>query len=865
MMNKKLSFSHLLKFLTAHSQNTLGQAFKIAVNLKQKAVSPYILLYALSLEKGSIAAEILNRSALNQKNIEKFLLLTIFSGEKKPLVPINKVQITLEVKELMVKSFSLAMRFGHNYLGTEHLLMSFCHLYSRQLQNDFHLDKNLIDKISQQLGVVFDSNHKLPSLLKQLRQSQPGEMDSLLNNLPNANDNFNESGDNADADWEDNATPSIAPPPLMNNPDKVSYLDQFCVNLTSKTEQDKIDPVIGRANEVQRISQILCRRNKNNPVLLGDPGVGKTAIVEGLAKNILNGSAPAPLLNKKIYSLDLTSLISGTMYRGEFEGRIKKLLDEVKRKPNVILFIDELHNIIGAGSSSGSMDVANIIKPALARGQIRCIGATTYEEYKKHIEKDAALERRFQVVNVEEPSIADTMEILRGLKPFYENYHHIKITDDALESAVQLSVKYLTNKFLPDKALDLLDEAAASLKLQKNKNDYRENTLERSLEEAQEMKSRAIDEEAYSEALKIQEQENKYLQKLAELKETEKTIKFIGELHAKDIINTVAQQLNIPSNDVVLSDKKQLINLATKLKKQIIGQDEVIDAVAQTILKSKAGIANHERPLASFLFLGPSGTGKTELAKQIAKNLFLSDKALIRVDMAEFAESFNVSKLIGAPAGYVGFREENKLSDLVKKHPYSVVLFDEIEKAHPQIFHLLLSVLDEGYLTDATGKKINFRNTIIIFTSNLGSQEASQNLGFSGFNKNVDSDEQKLVYEQAAKRFFSQEFINRLDKILAFRSLSKKDLQQIAKNKLQHLQERLKQHSLELSSQNLAGEIASWALEKQQEARGIDFIIRENLENHLAKYLLEKPLNTEKNGKKIKIKLADKKFTFNAK
>jgi len=862
MMNKKLSFSHLLKFLTAHAQNSLGQAFKIAVNLKQKTISPYILLYSISLEKGSIASEILNRSALNQKNIEKFLLLTVFSSEKATIIPINKIKISLEVKELMVKAFSLAMRFGHNYLGTEHLLMAYCHLYSRQLQQDFHLDRNLIDKISRQLGVVFDSNHKLPSLLNQIKHSQPSEMDSLFNGpTGHNNENFNEAPDNED--WEDNAAPSIAPP--MANPDKTSYLDQFCVNLTSKTEQDKIDPVIGRAHEVQRISQILCRRNKNNPVLLGDPGVGKTAIVEGLAKNILNGSAPAPLLNKKIYSLDLTSLISGTMYRGEFEGRIKKLLDEVKRKPNVILFIDELHNIIGAGSSSGSMDVANIIKPALARGQIRCIGATTYEEYKKHIEKDAALERRFQVVSIEEPSVADTLEILRGLKSFYENYHHVRITDEALESAVQLSVKYLTNKFLPDKALDLLDEASAGLKLQKNKDDYRENTLERNLEEAQEMKLKAIDEEAYSEALKIQEQENKLLQKLADFKKTEKTNKFIGELKAKDIVETIAKQLNIPSNDVILSDKKQILNLATKLKKQIIGQDAVIDSVAETILKSKAGIANHERPLASFLFLGPSGTGKTELAKQIAKNLFLSDKALIRVDMAEFAESFNVSKLIGAPAGYVGFREENKLSDLVKKHPYSVVLFDEIEKAHPQIFHLLLSVLDEGYLTDATGKKINFRNTIIIFTSNLGSQEASQSLGFGSMDKKSEQDEQKLVYEQAAKRFFSQEFINRLDKILAFRSLNKTDLQKITKNKLSQLQERLKNQQLEFDSGNLAGEIAAWAIEKQQEARGIDFIIRENLENQLAKYLLAKPSNTEKSKGKIKVRVTDKKFTFSSK
>ncbi len=861
-MNQNPSFSHLLKFLTAHASNSLTGAFRIAHNLKQSSISPDILLYSLSLEKGSIAAEILNRSPLNQKNLEKFLLLNLFKDPNAKIVPINKLKITKELQDLIIKAFSLAKRFEHNYLGTEHLLMAFVHLYSLQLQKNFHLDKNLMDRISQQLAVVFDSNHKLPGILKQLKQSSPADLDNLFNHLPN-NQLPDKNEENDSEEWIEENNLNINPPPMTS--EKTSYLEQFCVNLTSKNEQDKIDPVIGRAAEVQRISQILCRRHKNNPVLLGDPGVGKTAIVEGLAKDILNGNVPAPLLNKKIYSLDLTTLISGTMYRGEFEGRIKKLLDELKNKPNVILFIDELHNIIGAGSSSGSMDVANIIKPALARGQIRCIGATTYEEYKKHIEKDAALDRRFQVVNIEEPSADDTIKILHGLKPFYENYHKIQISEEAINTAVQLSVKYLTNKFLPDKAIDLIDEAAAGLRLHKSKNDDREVRLERELEDIQSLKKQAIDEEAYSNALSYQNTENKLLQKLIQHQNDASGEKFLATLNAADIIQTIAKQLNIPSNDVVLSDSKQLLNLANKLKKQIIGQDKVIDQITETIMKAKAGIANHERPLASFLFLGPSGTGKTELAKQIAKNLFLSDKALIRVDMAEFSESFNASKLIGAPAGYVGFREENKLSDLVKKYPYSVVLFDEIEKAHPQIFNLLLSVLDEGYLTDATGKKINFRNTIIVFTSNLGSQEASQQLGFSDVTNKTADDEQALIYEQAAKRFFSQEFINRLDKILAFRSLNKIDLQKIAKNKLEALKNRLESQNLDLNWQNLSTGLATWALNRKQEARGLDLIIRENLENSLAKYLLNQENSPKKSKRKIQVKLKDEKFTFSLK
>jgi ATP-dependent Clp protease ATP-binding subunit ClpC len=861
-MNQSPNFSHLLKFLTAHASNSLTGAFKIAHNLKQTNVTPDILLYSLSLEKGSIAAEILNRSPLNQKNLEKYLLLNLLNDVKSKIIPINKLKVAEDLQKLIIKAFSLAKRFEHNYLGTEHLLMSFVHLYSFQLQKNFHLDKNLMDKISQQLAVVFDSNHKLPGILKQLKQSSPADLDNLFNNQ--ANNQFPDKNEDHDTeDWSEENNLNLASAPMSS--EKISYLEQFCVNLTSKEEQNKIDPVVGRSTEVQRISQILCRRHKNNPVLLGDPGVGKTAIVEGLAKNILNGQVPAPLLNKKIYSLDLTTLISGTMYRGEFEGRIKKLLDELKSKPNVILFIDELHNIIGAGSSSGSMDVANIIKPALARGQVRCIGATTYEEYKKHIEKDAALDRRFQVVNIEEPSASDTIKILHGLKPFYENYHKIKISDEAIDSAVQLSVKYLTNKFLPDKAIDLIDEAAAGLRLHKSKNDDREVRLERELEDIQNLKKQAIDEEAYSNALSYQNTENKILQKLIQHQNDVSGDKFLATLNASDIIQTIAKQLNIPSNDVVLSDSKQLLNLSNKLKKQIIGQDKVIDQITETIMKAKAGIANHERPLASFLFLGPSGTGKTELAKQIAKNLFLSDKALIRVDMAEFSESFNASKLIGAPAGYVGFREENKLSDLVKKYPYSVVLFDEIEKAHPQIFNLLLSVLDEGYLTDATGKKINFRNTIIVFTSNLGSQEASQQLGFGTVAGQDADNEQSLIYEQAAKRFFSQEFINRLDKILAFRSLSQNDLSKIAKNKLEILKNRLQSQNLDLNWQNLSTGLATWALNKKQEARGLDLIIRENLENSLAKYLLNQENAASKSKRKIQIKLKDEKFTFSSK
>jgi len=846
--------SKILKHFTRHAHNALEQAIFIASSLKLKEVNLYIFLYALSLENGSLATEILNRTKLRQKELEKYLLLMIYKRDnkkRKAILP-TTVIYNKNVQKIIIKAFTLALNNNDNHIGTEHLLMAILHLHEKDLREQYKLQANLTEKLSKQLAVIFESNNKFPSILNQLHD--------------NPNTNINQMFDNNNELPLDQFEQEIHK--QKNNSE--SILDHFCLNLTDETNQKNIDPVIGRKKEIERITQILSRRNKNNPVLLGDPGVGKTAIIEGLAKNILEGNVPNTLLNKKVYSLDLTSLLSGTMYRGEFEGRIKKIIDELKNRTDIILFIDEIHNIIGAGSSTGSMDAANILKPALARGQIRCIGATTYEEYKKFIEKDAALDRRFQTIDIKEANPKEAIKIIKGIKEHYENYHHVKITDNAIVSAVELSHKYLTNQSLPDKAIDLIDEAAARLNITENKNPLIKKLakLEKSLSLLENEKYNAINQEKYTEAINLQSKENSLLKRLenhnALLNKEEN--KIIGEIKSEHIIDVLAQQLNVNKEEISLSDKKILLKLETQLNKYIIGQEDGIKTISDSIIKAKAGINDDKRPLASFIFTGPSGTGKTELAKQIAKFLFSNEKALIRIDMTEFSESFNMSKLIGAPAGYVGFREENKLTDLVKKNPYSVILFDEIEKAHPQIFNLLLPVLDEGYLTDATGKQINFRNTIIIFTSNLGSRNANKNFGFNSQQSNHQIEE-KLNYEQALKTFFAPEFINRIDQTIIFKSLNKSILAKITNQKLNELKTRLKKKNILLTfSPKIKKVIVDDAYQTEQEARGINQIIKDKIENQLAQFIMQNK-NIELNGKeyKIKINYQNNEFTFRLK
>jgi ATP-dependent Clp protease ATP-binding subunit ClpC len=649
---------------------------------------------------------------------------------------------------------------------------------------------------------------------------------------------------------------------IDQNGQQPSMLDLFSTNLTSDTVQKNIDPVIGRKDEINRLIQILSRRTKNNPVLLGDPGVGKTAIIEGLAKKILHGEVPDVLAEKKILSLDLSAIVAGTMYRGEFENRLKQIIDEVKQDENIILFIDEIHNIIGTGSSAGSLDAANILKPALARGQLRCIGATTHEEYKKFIESDKALERRFQVVMVDEASEDETFEILKGIKENYEHYHAVGITEDALRAAVSLSKRYLPDKKFPDKAIDLIDEAASHTKVARkfSTQTKRIKELERSLKSIQETKRNYILNENYTQALNIKDQEDIVLQELNALKAVKEKNKpeLVGEITAHDIASVVSQATGIPLSEIEASEKKQLTNLERYLQKHLFGQNEAIARVAETIRRSRSGLSDPRKPLGSFMFLGPSGVGKTEMARLLSRMLFNRDNALIRIDMSEFAERFNVSKLIGAPAGYVGYKEGNQLTDAVRKKPYSVILFDEIEKAHPDVFNLLLPVLEDGYLTDATGKQVNFRNTIIIMTSNIGLKEFTNQatVGFSldDGTHNFKRQEMQEYIMRSLKDHFRPEFLNRLDNIVIFDPLTEATAKKIVQRELKEVEERLSLRGQRLAiDQGVVKRLVA-EFKPQEGARSLKRAVQRLVIDQLAEKLLSGTLDTAKSTINVHVK-----------
>ena len=646
-----------------------------------------------------------------------------------------------------------------------------------------------------------------------------------------------------------------------------NILKNFTLDLTDENIQKDIDPVIGRAQEIERLIQILARRHKNNPLLLGEAGVGKTAIIEGLAKKILLGEVPDILLNKKILTLDLPGLLAGTMYRGEFESRLKQVINEAQNNKNVILFIDELHNIIGAGSTGGSMDAANILKPALARGSFRCIGATTFDEYKKFIENDKALERRFQVINVEEASSDEALQILQGIKKNYEQFHKITITDEALRLAVLLSKKYFPDKKLPDKAIDILDEAAAKYKIKHKQNpDLQEiRNLELELKKIYQEKNQAILSEDYTQALGYKNQEETLLLNLNKLKTSvdKKNQVIKGVLGAKDIKDTVAKINNLKTIELDKTQEKSLLNLEHKLSTEIFGQKNTFQQIANTIRKAKTGLQDANRPLASFMFLGASGVGKTATAKLLAEILFGSSKNLIRIDMSEFSESFTISKLIGAPAGYVGYKEANKFSDLVKNKPHSLILFDEIEKAHSDVFNLLLPILEEGELTDSSGRTINFKNNVIIMTSNIG-LEAFNQQAIIGFNFTQENDKKEEFTQiknsilQSLPDYFPPEFLNRLDNILVFESLDKSAAEKIIQKALANLQAKLKDKQIALIFEK---KIIAWLLKKEDSlkegARSLKRLVDQNITDQIALKIMQA------HPKKIKIKLAKDKIIIN--
>jgi ATP-dependent Clp protease ATP-binding subunit ClpC len=802
----------ILQNFSTNYKQVLIKSINLAWQLNTEVIKPEYLLYSLISQKGCIGSEILLKAKLKEADIKK-LLIKSNKSQKNNFLP----YFTDETVQLIEKSASLAFKNNHPYIATEHLLLAIIESQETKLQKILKQQKINLDFIKNQIQIIFNSTSK-----------------------------FHDFTASFDEPPEQNYHELREPYPTQT---KTSLLKSFTTDLTDKKIQKNIDPLIGREQEISRLIEILMRRTKNNPLILGDPGVGKTALVEGLAKKIIIGQVPEILADKKILALDLALVIAGTMFRGEFENRMKNILDEIKKDPNIIIFIDEIHNIIGAGSTQGAMDVANILKPALARGEIRCIGATTYEEYKKHLENDAALERRFQLVKMQEPSADETFTIIQGVKSNYETYHNVKITDQAISAAVYLSEKYITDRFFPDKAIDLIDESASRLKIKQKTNKLitQLKQAENELKQIQNNKEKSIIQEDFKQAilLKIQEKEKKeQIQKIKNLSKTKNKKQTVTK---NEITQIVAKITNIPHSELLLQEKKKFLNLEKNLANHIIGQDKALNILAQSIRRNKAGIAEQNKPLGAFILIGPSGTGKTYTARILNQILFENQNSLIKIDMSEFSEKFNISKLIGAPAGYVGYKESGKLTDAVKRNPNSIVLFDEIEKAHPDVFNLLLQILDDGYLADATGKKINFKNTLIIMTSNLGSKNLSQ---IMGFDKN-DSQQNDLTLEKEIKNFFPPEFVNRLDKIIIFNQLDKKSLNKIIKIELKNLQTRLKKQNIEL---NFEPKIINFLLNTNfRQEQGARFI-KQNIEELITNPLSEKVFTNSDHKYKIIVK-----------
>jgi len=820
----------ILDKFTAHLKNVLARAYSLAGEFGLTVIEPEHLFLALLLQKGSIGGETLRKSRMSTEEARR--VLTAAYGPRDPGHKEHGApRLSDEAKRAVEKAVLTANIHEHKYVGTEHLLSGLLQIESPLIDAILTEQEVNVRELNDQVSTVLKSTSKFPEITETFEVGHaPQETPEKI----------------AKAEAKKAAKIAAKQPVQPKTP----ALDFFAVNLTDVKLQEGIDPVIGRDKEIERIIQVLCRRNKNNPVLLGEPGVGKTAIAEGLAKKILAGDVPEILQGKKIMSLDLGLILAGTIYRGEFEGRLKQIVDEMKNNPDVILFIDELHNIMGAGSTSGSMDAANILKPALARGDMRCIGATTLAEYKKHIEADGALERRFQPVAVEPPSPENAILILKGLRDNYEAHHGVTITDEAIKAAVDLSERYLTDRFLPDKALDLIDEAASAVRVATSGEGASKKikTLEEDLDAIRNKKQKAVHGENFIEALELKAKERSLEAELAEMNKVDaKRVKpKTGVIGRKEVAAVIARATGIPVHDLMQQEKERLLNLEDTLRKRVIGQDAAVKDVAELVRRAKAGIAHPNRPLASFLFLGPSGVGKTELAKAIAQTVFQDPNALIRLDMSEFSEGFTMSKLVGSPAGYVGYRDETKLTDVVKRRPHSLVLFDEIEKAHGDIHNLLLQILDDGHVTDATGRKINFKNTIVVMTSNVGANVMRyEPLGFSTGSKAgevdlVANEETKAAVMKELESSFRPEFVNRIDKVAVFAPLSKEELAKIVVLQLGELSTRLmRDYDVALAwDEDAVTFLADKAWNPLYGARGVRRQIQDRVENPLAQRLL---------------------------
>ncbi|MFC1787938.1 ATP-dependent Clp protease ATP-binding subunit [Patescibacteria group bacterium] len=831
----------IIEKFSSHLKSVLTRALCFVVETSQPAIAPEHLLWALGTEKGCIGAELLHKANIKAERLRAL----VGANPKSNQAQLSEIEtlsprLSDEAKRIVEKAVLTANIYEHRYVGTEHLLSGLIQATNPPLEKFFADEKINLKELKDQLAIVLKSTSKFPDLTETISLEEHRDLPTQTKEEISLVE--------ADEEPETKKTPA---------------LDFFGRDLTSDEVQAGIDPVIGRESEINRMMEILCRRTKNNPLLLGDPGVGKTAIVEGLAKKINQKEVPLPLQNKKIIALDLALVIAGTMYRGEFEGRLRQIIEEVQKNDNLILFIDEIHIMVGAGAAAGSLDAANILKPALARGEIRCIGATTTAEFKKSIESDSALERRFQSIYIEEPTEEKTLEILQGVACFYENFHGVRISPGAIETAVRTSARYIQDKRLPDKALDLLDEAAAAARVHSNKPGPIEQRqlLEHNLKEVQGKKRTAVVEERFLDAITLKNQEETLRRSLQD-KKVQTNPKSRQIINEEDVARVITRMTGIPIGDLLTQEQEKLAQLEQRLGSEIIGQTTPVKIVSQALKRAKAGVAHPDRPLASFLFLGPSGVGKTELAKVVTREIFNDLKNLIRLDMSEYSEGFTMSKLIGAPAGYVGYREDAKLTDRVKQRPYSVILFDELEKAHPDVQNILLQILEEGEISDATGRKINFKNSIVIMTSNVGLERFGKGgLGFASSEK-----ERKVVLNsdlrQELEERFRPELLNRIDNVCIFEPLLHRHLCEIAKKQLFEFSSRLKEQNINFEiNDSVCQKIAKMA-EAKFGARDIRRCIQSEIETKIADRLLHdknpKNLMAELKNDKIVVKHAKK-------
>lgn len=803
---------------TQKANIALNDAIETAEDLGHTYIGSEHLLIGLLHSESSVAYAALTAKGITADRVENVLKSTVGIGTPTMLSP---NEFTPRSKQIIESAIAAARAMGHSYVGTEHLLIAIA-----KDESCFAMT------VLSQLGV--SSNDIINEITKNVSTSPSGSAPSASSN-------------------KKSSTPTV---------------EQFGRDLTAMAKEGKIDPVIGRQNEINRVIQILIRRTKNNPCLIGEPGVGKTAIAEGLALKIANGEVPELLKDKRIISLDLTSMVAGTKYRGDFEERIKSAIDEVIKAGDVILFIDEVHTLMGAGSAEGAVDAANILKPSLARGELQVIGATTLDEYRKNIEKDAALERRFQPIVVGEPSQEEAIEILKGLHDKYEAHHNVKIPDDAIEAAVHLSSRYITDRYLPDKAIDLIDEAASKIRLRAFTPPENIKELEDKIKSISDEKASAVNSQNYELAARLRDEEKEAQKKLDEAKDSwsRKSCEMKGVVTPEDIAAVVSEWTHIPIVQLTREESDRLLHLEDELHRRVIGQDKAVSAVAKAIRRGRVGLKDPNRPTGSFIFLGPTGVGKTELCKALAATMFGDENALIRLDMSEYMEKHTVSKMVGSPPGYVGYEEGGQLTEKVRRKPYSVVLFDEIEKAHPDVFNMLLQILDDGILTDSQGRKVDFKNTVIIMTSNVGAKLISGASGSLGFNSDKDSSgtlsDSKIrdAVMGELKKMFRPEFLNRVDDIIVFEQLKKDDIKKIASNMLDILRKRTSGLGIEISfDESAVDKIADEGFDPVYGARPLRRAIQSKIEDKLSEKMLDSSVSA---GKKYVCKYKDDDFVF---